>query len=52
MRRMLAWSIPSAIAWSAVVSSLGFWFGRSLASFVDRIGLAVSAVVVLAILVG
>ena len=51
LRRMLLWSIPSAIAWAAAVSSLGYFFGRRVASFVDRLGLIVSGLVIAALIV-
>ena len=50
-RRFLAWSLPSAAAWSAVVASLGFAFGDDVVELVDRVGLGVSLVAV-AVVVG
>lgn len=49
--RMLAWSAPSALAWSAVVSTLGYAYGEEIAGFVDRIGLLVSALGVAVVIV-
>ncbi len=51
LRRLLAWDAPSALAWAAVVTSVGFVWGDDAADIVDRIGLAISvgAVVVLVV---
>jgi membrane-associated protein len=46
-RRFLAWDVPAVILWTALVVSLGFYFGDDIADVVDRIGLVVSIVIVL-----
>lgn len=49
-RRFVAWDVPSAIAWAATVSSLGYILGDDIASTVDRVGTAASVAVVAAVI--
>lgn len=49
--RFAAWDAPSAVAWCAVVVTVGFVWGDDIADLVDRIGLGISAVVVIALIV-
>lgn len=46
LRQLLAWDAPSALAWAAVVASVGFVWGDDAAALVDRVGLVVSLAVV------
>jgi membrane protein DedA with SNARE-associated domain len=46
LRSFLAWDVPSAVAWSAAVGTAGYVAGDEVASTVDRLGWAVSALVV------
>lgn len=45
-RKLLAWDVPSAVAWAAVVATVGFVWGDDAAAFVDRIGIGVSVAAV------
>ena len=47
--RFLLADIPSAVAWSATMASIGFVWGDDIAEFVDRIGIGVSVAVIAAI---
>jgi membrane protein DedA with SNARE-associated domain len=49
--RFMAWDVPAAVIWSAVVMSLGYVIGRPAAEWLDRGGWIVS-LVVLALLGG
>lgn len=49
--RFLAWSVPAAVAWAAVVGGIGFHFGDDAADAVDDAGRWISAVVVGALVV-
>jgi membrane protein DedA with SNARE-associated domain len=42
----VAWDAPSCLAWAATVVLAGYVFGDDVAKVVDRVGLAISAVVV------
>lgn len=50
-RRFVLWAFPAAVAWSAAMASVGYVWGDDIADVIDRAGLAVSAVVVLVIVV-
>jgi membrane-associated protein len=50
-RRFVAWVAPAAILWTALVITVGFYFGDDIADVIDRIGLTVSIVVVAVLLV-
>jgi len=45
-RRFAAWAVPAAIAWSALMATIGFVWGDAIADVVDRAGLLVSAVAI------
>lgn len=47
----LAWAFPAAVVWSSVVATIGYVWGDDIAGVIDRAGLAVSATVVLVIVV-
>ena len=42
----VAWNVAASLAWASVVVLLGWGFGERVASVVDRVGLGLSAVVV------
>lgn len=44
--RFLLWGAPAAVLWVIATTTAGFVFGSSIAELVDRLGLAVSLVVV------
>lgn len=44
--RFYAASVPAAVAWSTLLATVGFVWGDEIADVIDRLGLAVSAVVV------
>ena len=50
-RRFVIAAVPSAIAWSATMSSAGFHFGDDIAEVVDRVGIGMSAAVVAGLVV-
>jgi membrane-associated protein len=50
-RLFLAWALPAAVVWSAVMGTIGYVWGDDIAGVIDRAGLAVSAVVVIVIVV-
>lgn len=47
--RFLAWNVAASVAWVGLVITLGHQFGDDIASVVDRVGVVVSVVVVIAI---
>jgi membrane protein DedA with SNARE-associated domain len=47
--RFLGWNVAASIAWVTAVVTVGYVFGETIASAVDRVGAVVSAVVVLGI---
>ena len=51
IRTFLAWDVPSALLWASVVATAGYVAGDEVASTVDRVGWAISLVVV-ALLLG
>ena len=48
-RRFLVWNVLASIVWTSIVISLGYFVGAQIRDDVDRIGLAISVVVVLAL---
>jgi membrane protein DedA with SNARE-associated domain len=46
----VGWNVAASLAWASVVVLLGWGFGERVASVVDRVGLGLSAVVVLALI--
>jgi membrane-associated protein len=51
VRTFLAWDVPSALLWASAVATAGYVAGDEVASTVDRVGWAISLVVV-ALLLG
>lgn len=47
--RFLLADVPSAIAWSATIASIGFVWGDDVAGVIDRVGIGLSAAAVLAV---
>jgi membrane-associated protein len=47
--RFLAWNVAASIAWVTAVVTAGYVFGETIASAIDRVGIIVSAVVVVGI---
>ena len=47
--RFLLAGVPSAVAWSTAMASIGFVWGDDIAGFVDRIGIGLSVAVIAAI---
>jgi membrane protein DedA with SNARE-associated domain len=47
--RFLGWNVAASVAWVAAVVTVGYAFGETIASAVDRVGTVVSAVVVIGI---
>lgn len=48
--RFLAWNVVASVTWAGIVVTLGYHFGDEIARFVDRIGLGLSAVAIVAVL--
>jgi membrane-associated protein len=49
--RFLLWNVLASLTWATTVVSLGYVFGRHIGSAVERVGLAISVVVVGALVV-
>ncbi len=49
--RFFASAAPSAVAWSAAITTIGFVWGDDIADVVDRVGLGISLIVVATIVV-
>ena len=49
--RFFSWDLPSAVAWSTAVVTVGFVWGDDIAEVVDRIGLGISAAAIIAIVI-
>jgi membrane-associated protein len=45
-RRFLVWNVAASLCWAGAVVSLGYFFGRSIAKGIDRLGFWISIVVV------
>jgi membrane protein DedA with SNARE-associated domain len=45
-RRFFVWNVAASVCWAGLVISLGYVFGESIASVLDRLGLWLSVVVV------
>lgn len=45
-RRFALWDAPAVVAWCTAVVTIGYVFGEEIAELVDRVGLAVSGVVI------
>jgi membrane-associated protein len=48
-RRFIAWALPAAAMWSALMATIGYVWGDDIAGVIDHAGLAVSAVVLVVI---
>jgi membrane protein DedA with SNARE-associated domain len=48
--RFLAADVPSAVAWSVTIASIGFVWGDDIAGLIDRVGIGVSVTAVAALL--
>jgi membrane-associated protein len=49
LRRFLPWNVLASVTWATTVVSIGYVFGRHIGPSVERVGLAISAVVVTAL---
>jgi membrane-associated protein len=45
-RRFFAWNVLASVTWASTVVSVGYFFGRHIGPSVERVGFAISAVVV------
>jgi membrane protein DedA with SNARE-associated domain len=47
--RFLVADVPSAVAWSVTIASIGFLWGDDIAGVIDRIGIGLSVAAVVAL---